>query len=152
MRSTYCEDFLNLITVTFRILYIGFWLRTKLERIYTHMNRRNVHVDRCDIGTIVTPWSKYAMLGFLDAQFCTKREQKRVLSLDNFCIFRIRSSMKTCTMHQEEIESLPLPTRLKKRILSFSLQKFCFREHRFECDRLPELAFKPGHFCNYQRN
>ena len=119
-------------------------LEKKLETIYTHMNNRNVHVDRCDVGTIVTPWSKYAMLGFRQAQFCTKKKGKSVLPLEIFCIFRIRSSMKMCATHQEEIESLPLPTGVKKRIISFTLMKFTFREHCFESARLPEIAFRPG--------
>ena len=70
----------------------------KLETIFTQLNQRNVHFDRCDVAIIVTPWVKYAIQGLHQAQFC--KEGKRVLCLQNLCIFRIRSSMKMSRTHQ----------------------------------------------------
>ena len=105
------------------------------------MNRVNVHVDRCRPKHTLSSWAKYAVLGLNDAQFADFETKKEVLCLQDLCIFRARSSMRHNTReHQRDIDTLPLPSSLRTKIIDMSLQNFDFKNQCFE--EFPCIRFR----------
>lgn len=90
-------------------------------------------MDLCNANHTNTPWTKYAVLGFRTAQFATRKEGRNVLSLQDLCSFRVRSSMAHVTSeHQLQIEKLPLPQSVRDNMRRQSEDYFNFREHDFQ--------------------